>query len=267
MSYEPPATLSPSKVSAFKDCALAFRFSVLDGLPQPPSLPAVRGTTVHRALELLFNEPAELRTPEAARDHLSTAFSEISATEEFLALDLPEAESLRFQQDAATMVGNYFTLEDPREVNVVGTELMIEAELDGVTIRGIIDRLEESPDGELIISDYKTGRAPGVQQEQARMEGIHFYSLLCEETMGRRPATIRLIYLGREPQIITAHPTEQSLRGTRRRLGAVWSAIDTACANEDFRPRPSALCNWCAYKDYCPAFGGDPRLATRTSVH
>ena len=48
-----PSSLTPSKVAAFKDCALAFRFSVIDGLPEPPSAPAVKGTLVHRALELL----------------------------------------------------------------------------------------------------------------------------------------------------------------------------------------------------------------------
>lgn len=262
MSFEVPTTLSPSKVSAFKECALAFRFSVIDKIPQPPSVPAVKGTTVHRALELLFNEPAPERTIEAARDFLQVALEEISTDPEFEALGLESSEVDQFKRDTAKMVDRYFTLEDPQSIIVVGTEMMIEADLDGVTIRGIIDRLEETPDGELIVTDYKTGRTPGVQQEQARMEGIHFYSLLCEQTLGRRPSSVQLMYLGSNPQIIVAHPSDQTSRGTRRRLSAVWNAIDTACANEDFRPRPSRLCDWCSYKDFCPAFGGDPALAT-----
>ena len=64
MALELPTSLSPSKVSTFKDCALAFRFSSIDQLPEPPSVPAVKGSTVHRALELLLLEAPDARTPE-----------------------------------------------------------------------------------------------------------------------------------------------------------------------------------------------------------
>ena len=57
-----PTSLSPSKVSSFRDCALAFRFSAIDRLPEPPSAPAVKGTLVHSALELLFCAGPEART-------------------------------------------------------------------------------------------------------------------------------------------------------------------------------------------------------------
>ena len=54
MALELPDSLSPSKVSTFTDCALAFRFSGIDRLPEPPSVPATKGTLVHAALERLF---------------------------------------------------------------------------------------------------------------------------------------------------------------------------------------------------------------------
>ncbi len=51
------------------------------------------------------------------------------------------------------------------------------------------------------------------------------------------------------------------MRGTRQRALGVWSAIERACKEDDFRPNPSSLCRFCAFQDYCPAFGGDPSLA------
>ena len=63
---ELPSSLSPSKVSTFTDCALAFRFSSIDRLPEPPSAPATKGTLVHAALERLFCLPADERTLPAA---------------------------------------------------------------------------------------------------------------------------------------------------------------------------------------------------------
>src|SRR5690606_8427183 len=35
------------------------------------------------------------------------------------------------------------------------------------------------------------------------------------------------------------------------------------CEREDFRPRRSALCGYCAFQAYCPVFGGDPEAARR----
>ena len=52
-----------------------------------------------------------------------------------------------------------------------------------------------------------------------------------------------------------------STRGVERRLAAVWAAVERACEREDFRPNPSRLCDWCAFKAYCPSCGGDIALA------
>jgi len=39
---------------------------------------------------------------------------------------------------------------------------------------------------------------------------------------------------------------------------AIWAAIQRAVLTGDFRPSPSRLCEWCAHKALCPAFGGTP---------
>src|SRR4051812_46506919 len=258
MSLPPPTSLSPSKVSSFKDCALAFRFSTIDRLPEPPSPWAAKGTLVHRALELLFweEEPGH-RTLEAALAKLARARDEILGGEEFGALGLSPDDEAEFLADAETLVGNYFQLEDPNQVRVLGTELYLEAPLGTLNLRGIIDRLELDDDGELVVTDYKTGKAPWAAREQSRLGGVHFYAFLCERLLGRRPARVQLLHL-REPLAISTVPSEQSVRGLEVRARAIWSAVELACQREDFRPRPSYLCDYCAFKDYCPAWGGDP---------
>lgn len=257
MALPLPTSLSPSKVSTFKDCALAFRFSAIDKLPEPPSLPAVKGTTVHRALELLMGDEPAARTPERAAECLAEAVEELRASEEFTQLELDGPATDAFVADAGRMVERYFGLEDPRAITPLGLEMMLEAEVGGVTIRGIIDRLEEDEHGELVVTDYKTGRTPSERQEQSRLGGVHFYAYLCREVLGRLPSRIQLVYLGDQPQVITARPTEQSARGVAARVAAIWSAVERACEREDFRPKPSALCNWCSFQAYCPAVGGD----------
>src|SRR5213079_3408102 len=96
-----PTSLSPSKVSSFKDCALAFRFSTIDRLPEPPSPMAAKGTLVHRALELLFweEEPGR-RTLDAALEKLARARAEILGGSEFGDLGLTDDEAAEFTADA-----------------------------------------------------------------------------------------------------------------------------------------------------------------------
>src|SRR3954453_9946879 len=88
MALPLPTSLTPSKVAAFKDCALAFRFSVIDGLPEPPSAPAVKGTLVHRALELLFEAPPAERTLPMGRACLAQARVDLANDAEFIGLKL-----------------------------------------------------------------------------------------------------------------------------------------------------------------------------------
>ncbi len=263
MALALPHTLSPSKVSAFKDCALAFRFSVIDRLPEPPSPAAVKGTLVHRALEQLYCAEPSARTRSAALSALGQAFDHARDHDgEYRQLALgAEAEEV-FRADAERLVYQYFEMEDPETIRPIGIELLLEARLDGVRVRGIIDRLELDAEGELVVTDYKTGSSPAARYEQGRFGGVHFYAFLCEAVLGRRPARVQLLYLG-DGVTIVATPSEQSIRGLAGRVGAVWQAVERACATDDFRPRPGPLCDWCAFHAYCPAFGGDPSLAPR----
>lgn len=255
-----PMSLSPSKVSSFTDCGLAFRFSAIDRLPEPPSVAATRGTLVHAALERLFCLEPHERTEERSRTCLDEAIAELRAHPEFTGLELDAAAQATFLAEARTLLEKYFRLEDPTAITPIGIELKLEVDVGGVRLRGVIDRLELDADGELVVTDYKTGRAPGERQEQQRLAGVAFYSLLCERLFGRRPAKVQLLYLA-DPLAIISTPTDRSTRGVERKLAAVWTAVERACEREDFRPNPGRLCDWCAFKAYCPSFGGEIALA------
>lgn len=257
-----PATLSPSKVGSFKDCGLAFKFSAIDKLYEPPTVPQAKGTLVHRALELLYDLPAAERTEVAALALLPQATADVLDGEEYAALPLTDAERATMLADAAKLVGRLYELENPMQVQPEGLELMLESELNGVRLRGIIDRLERDADGGLVVTDYKTGRVPGERWEQGKLDGVHFYAWLCEQVLGERPARIQLYYLA-QPLAIVATPSDQTIRGFTVRTSAIWRAIEQACERDDFRPKPGKLCSWCSFQALCPAqqaidAGADP---------
>ncbi len=255
-----PRGLSPSAFGAFKSCPLAFKFSYLDRLPQPPSAPASKGTMVHRALELLMLRDGPDRTLPAALEDLARARAELADHPEFAGLDLSEAEWDTFHAEAEVLVQRYFELEDPVRVRPIGLELRLSATVGALKLRGVIDRLELDGDGELVITDYKTGSVPGERYELQRLAGVHMYALMVEQLLGRRPVRVQLLYLSK-PEAIIAVPSDQTVNGVARKSQALWKAIESACARDDFRPHPGPLCNYCSYQAYCPAFGGDPALA------
>ncbi|MDA8290770.1 MAG: PD-(D/E)XK nuclease family protein [Actinomycetota bacterium] len=260
MAYPLPATLTPSKLTKFMSCPLAFRFSYLDELPEPPSPHLVRGTLVHKVLEMLLGtELAVERTRARALVALDDAW-EMLEEDEIASLGLDDRARTAFRREAEVLLERYFDVEDPASVNPIGIELDLRAELDGIELRGIIDRLDEMETGEIVVVDYKTGKAPRPEHARARMVGVHFYALLCEQVLGRVPTELRLLYL-RDPVVVAESPSPQTLRGARQRAVAVWRAIERACDQDDFRPNPSRLCSSCAFRPSCPAFGGDPSRA------
>jgi putative RecB family exonuclease len=255
-----PSSLSPSKVSSFKDCALAFRLSAIDRLPEVKSAAAAKGTLVHRALQLLFaEEDPGHRSLDVALTKLARAVSDVLDGPEYAELALEGEQRAEFVADAETLLRNYYVLEDPDSVRVVGTELRLSVQLGTLKLSGIIDRLELDADGELVVTDYKTGRAPSESYQQSKLIGVHFYAFLCERLFGRRPVRIQLLHL-REPMSISTVPSDQSIRGLEQQTLAIWHAVERACDAEDFRPKPGYPCSYCAYRAYCPAVGGDLSL-------
>jgi len=255
-----PKSISPSSISQFQSCPLAFRFAYIERLPQDPSPAASKGTLVHRALELLMQREAPERTVDAALADLVAARAQLAEDPDFTGLDLTDDEWAAFHADAEVLVRRYFDLEDPTTIEPIGLELKLEATVGRATVRGVIDRLERDAQGRLVVSDYKTGRAPHPNYQGQRLAGVNLYALMVAEHYGELPVRVQLLHL-QEPVAIVAETSEQQARGVGRKTEAVWDAIGAACQRGEFRPKASKLCDWCSFQQYCPEFGGDPQAA------
>jgi putative RecB family exonuclease len=252
-------SLSPSRAGDFLTCPLLYRFRVIDRLPEPPSRAAARGTLVHAVLEHLFDQPAAGRTPEMARSLLGPEWAHLAEQEpEMAGLFESDTERLIWLDEAAAMLDSYFRLEDPRRLEPVHRELRVQTVLaSGLQLRGYIDRLDVAPGGDIRIVDYKTGTAPPEAFEARALFQMKFYALVLWRAEGRVPRLLQLMYLG-SGEIVRYEPDESDLLATERKVEALWQAIERARDSGDWRPRPSRICDWCAHKAICPAFGGTP---------
>lgn len=250
-------SLSPSRAGDFMTCPLLYRYRTIDRLPQSPSSAAVRGTLVHAVLERLFDLPAADRTPAAAAALLSPEWTKLSEAEpEVAGLFASESELAQWLTSAKSLLEGYFTLEDPTRLNPAEREAFVEVVLPGgLRLRGIVDRLDVTPDGLIRVVDYKTGRSPSEAFEGKALFQMKFYALVLWRTRGIIPTRLQLMYLG-DREVLAYSPDEADLIATERKLLALWSAIERATERQDFPPKVSKLCGWCDHQAFCPEKGG-----------
>jgi putative RecB family exonuclease len=248
-------TLSPSRASDFKTCPQLFKFRAIDRLPEPATVYQARGTTAHLALQRLFDRPTAERTPEALYELFREAWTELRG-EEYEGLFEDVAAERAWGLESLELLGNYFSIEDPQAFDPLDRELDLLEDLDGITIRGILDRMEEMPDGRLIITDYKTGKAPPERYALPAFFALKIYALLIRRRTGRTPDAVKLIYLN-GPTVYEIPLTDAQLDAMDRQLRALWKAIERAMAEENFPTRVGRLCDWCAFQDICPAWQQD----------
>lgn len=247
-------TLSPSRAADFKQCPQLFKFKAIDKIETPPTVHQARGTTAHLALQRLFDEPAPGRTPQRLFDLFRDAWMELKPEEYPDLFEDVDAER-QWGIDSLAVLANYFGIEDPMTMEPLERELDMLEPLGDMTIRGILDRMEETEDGRLVITDYKTGKAPPERYAIPAFFALKIYGLLIRRRTGRTPAFLKLMYLN-GPTVYQIPITDRQLDAMERQLEALWSAINRAISTNTFPPRPGRLCDWCSYQDICPAFAG-----------
>ncbi len=244
----PPPRLSPSGASTFEQCPRRWRFRYVDRLPDPAGEAALAGSFAHRVLELLMQADPVGRTKDAAKAIARREWPETEAEDDFQSLELDNDGSRHFRWKAWQAIEGLWALEDPTTVEVRATEIDIEVDLGGVPFRGIVDRLEEEGDG-LVVTDYKSGRAPSPRYAKSRLDQVLLYAAAVTESTGEMPVRARLLYLGQRP--VGTDVTPKAVDVVVEKLVGTWSSLNSACETDAFEPRTGPLCGWCAYAEHC----------------
>jgi putative RecB family exonuclease len=246
-------TLSPSRAGDFKTCPQLFKFRAVDRIPEPTSIYQARGTTAHLALQRLFDDPEGDRTPQRLFDLFREAWTEVRGEEEFEGLFEDTDAERRWGVESLELLANYFTIEDPTTFDPEDRELDMVEDLDGIVIRGILDRIDRDDDGRLIITDYKTGKAPPERYALSAFFALKIYALLIRQRLGETPKELRLLYLN-GPTLYSLPIDDHQLDAMDGQLRALWAAIQRAMDHDRFPARTGHLCNWCSYQEICPAW-------------
>ncbi len=121
---------------------------------------------------------------------------------------------------------------------------------DGHEIRGIIDRLARTEDGSLEIHDYKTSRRfPSPSQVGSDMQLALYELALRQRWPDAQRITLVWHYLTFD-QSISIAKTLRQLEMVKQKTLDLIGRIE---ATTNFPTQVTPLCDWCEYKEMCPA--------------
>ncbi len=127
----------------------------------------------------------------------------------------------------------------------IETELNVE--ISGVPMKGFLDRLMVSPDGELTVIDIKTSTRAPITYTQ-----LGTYAVMCEKVMGVRP-TKGAYFMARTGELTTPVDLDHY---TENRLGSHLRGFKVAIDNNIFIPQPGFMCGTCSVNHACYAVKG-----------
>ena len=204
------------------------------------------GTFVHEVMEGFYaptsDRPRTLQTAKAMS-------GEVWASGDWEHKVRPYLRDMTLQQfrwNAWWCIENVFKIEDPDTIEVIGIEKELDVKIDGVRIKGFIDRLS-TIDGRDTISDYKTGKTPRDIYLEDKFFQLLLYYICLSQTDELRNPNLELLYL-KDGERRSIEPTPESCAGAIETVVTVNTKIQVCNAANTWEAIPSKLCDWCFFK-------------------
>jgi DNA helicase-2/ATP-dependent DNA helicase PcrA len=238
-----PTVLSFSGISVYRECPRQHWYRYRLRLPAMATVEAQFGTILHLALMRAGRHRREGRpvTGELVRDLHQEAWETVGLAEPRRrpALEALGWRLLRGFLEAGGLDAMPALVEQPFTL-----------ELDGWTLRGVIDRVDQptAPGGAWRIVDYKTG-SPIPASRLRRDLQLALYALGARDALGLRPVELEIVYLRDGGRVVL--PADEGLLDEARRIGGEVAAGVRAGR---FEAQPERRrCSLCAYRLACEA--------------
>ncbi|NTW48738.1 MAG: PD-(D/E)XK nuclease family protein [Chlorobiales bacterium] len=221
----------PQHYAFYSDAKTRNRFT----RPQPH---LTMGSNIHGALYDIFKLPENERTYQKAEEFLRARWRRNRVGFK------DTAEEKLFGERALRQLQLFFESQDV-SVNVTHLEGFYSYRLrPDLKLIGRIDRAERSPQGSLIITDYKTGKVKALEDKNQLL----LYALIFEKNEHVAVEDVRYLYL-EESKSIGFSPTRSDLAGLEAQVFDVADEIQTTRV---FDARPGLHCRECNFLDICP---------------
>ncbi len=234
--------LSYSSINTFETCPAKFKFQYEDRLPRSRSPALAFGDSLHRALHLFHDRPVPVAPSVAELLEMLEAG--------WVSEGFADASEERTYLDHGRQVLTQYHRENAERYRIpAALEFRFQIEIEGISVSGVLDRLDRIPGGGYEIVDYKTNRRLPPQSRVDQDLQLSIYHLAAREVWGIEPERLTLYYL-LPGQRMTTTRTEADVDALRRRIAVVAERIEAG----KFEPRQNPLCGWCEYQAMCPLY-------------
>lgn len=242
--------LSFSRIDSYRNCPRKFRYAYIDRLPGVPGPHLSFGSSIHGALEAFYDR----KLPECPSEEDLLGFLYESWDSSGFR-ELPRDEQLAFYRHAQDVLRRFHRRAAPHYALPAATEAWFELPIEyEAVVVGSIDRVDVDDDGRFHVVDYKTNRKV---KDRARVAGslqLAIYALATRHLFGALPATVSLDFV--VPGVPVEVPIDDiDLDGARQTILETAEAVRAG----RFEPTPNPLCDWCDFRDVCPAWPDDGR--------
>lgn len=250
------AAFSHSRISAYETCPKKYECAYITRPAKGPStIEAFMGSRVHEALEWLYRKAGVGRVPDEAA--LVAKFHQRWDAEwsDDIVVVRPDHEAADYRAIGERSLLEYHRRYAPFDQGrTVGLEMRIELALDESRdhmLMGYLDRLVKVADGVWEIHDYKTSNTLATQQQADADRQLALYQIAVQEAYpDARDVTLVWHYLTFDTEVRSARTSEQ-LEALRAETLAAVLKIERAT---EFPTKVCSLCDWCEYRDSCPAW-------------
>jgi DNA helicase-2/ATP-dependent DNA helicase PcrA len=234
--------LSPSKIQTFEDCPLKFKFQHVLRVPTPSKTYFGMGTAIHSVAE-----------------NMTKLQKDGKESNEKLALEILEKQwdtsSYRNQRTKESqdkvkskeMVKTYLDWAENNPNTPVDVEPKFKIILNDVTISGKIDRVEQTPEGDYEVIDFKTGYAYKTKNTIKEDVQMNLYALGTEKLYGKLPKKTSLFYIKFNklvPHFIKEDKLDEFKVELEKKIDSIF--------NEEFDAKPDfQKCSRCDYASIC----------------
>lgn len=272
-----PLHRSHSQVTSYLECGEKYRLERIAHVPQNPAWYFVGGHVVHSVTEeydrarFAGTTLSEIDIQELWHVMFRT---EVMRVEQESGVELDQwraggratkanpnkEDGAWWAKNGASQVLWYKRFVEQNDVDVwadgagiPGIEYVFEHELEGVVIKGAVDRIVWH-NGQLVVRDIKSGAKTPTNPLQ-----LELYAHVLAEMFPTEPWGWADYYMTRKAATTPPHYVDPA---RKHRLVQLYKEADDGITRGFFPPNPSAWCGTCAVRDHCRLFGNDDSLST-----
>jgi len=234
--------LSYTQISLYQSCPLLYKLQYIDGLIPKDKWYFSFGTTMHSCAEYFFKVRVP---PPSSLDELLQFYEKNWLPGGY---DSTEEEA-KYRAYGREMLSKFWEIHSADFRMPIAVERMFYIDVDGVKLRGYIDRIDKLDSGGLSIVDYKTNQELFTQDDLKNNLQLTLYQLAVEQTWFLPVERLTLYHLRSNTPCSCQPRGKKQLNEARRLVLEVAENI----AEQRFPATENQYCP-CDFPEHCPYY-------------